>query len=409
MLKRVNTQCSGWWIGLLLLPMLLHADVLATDTYTSYIVVRVRDNDNAPLSGIAVSINGPGGVRAGTTDSRGVYSFKQLEAGTYEAKAFNRRLGASLPSTVQLAPGKGPGYPTLRLRAVRMTLDGRETGFEPVTLLDRIQFKYLIMGDSTGTTSVRVQGRLPGTGTWFKVGEELGASIQSGNTIAFVPRRPGVFECRVVLTHLDRNYYSQVERLTVQYPDYRKIMNASSVEQEMKNAWVKTRDFADAHRGFRKEHLFYIRLNTATGEYLMDLIPGSKQSFKGDYYWPLNVVRVPNDVPRGNEVRGHGIYTVGVFHSHTPFAFAHEGANRKRGPSEQDRITVQDLRLPAYVYDYVYDTHPDKYNLLNQRGKIFSGHPLNGRTKVYSYADSVTDDTGAVQPGVKFGLIRRPL
>ena len=95
-----------------LIALLLTATFAAAQTAS--LSGRVSDDSGAVVPGAAVSINGPGGLRAATANASGDYAFAGLTPGNYRISAAAPQLTMPAPLPVTLKPG--PNALDLRLR-----------------------------------------------------------------------------------------------------------------------------------------------------------------------------------------------------------------------------------------------------------------------------------------------------
>ena len=354
---------------------------------TGTLVARVKNESNQEISNASVRIEGPGGIRSRNTNSQGVASFDKLAAGTYHVFAYTPEFGESLRTRVVFDAGRNGQfeYPTLYLRACRLLVDGRETGIQPVTFPDPVSFKYLLMGDATGATSVRIDGRLPGTGAWAKIAEVFAGSIKSGNTITFAPRLPGSFEFRVVLTHSNRTYVSATKTLSVRFPHHTDIQNDPIVSNAMIREWAATKAFSKPNRDRRQERGFFIFLNTSTMRYEIGPVETSA-IVTGDTQPEIQALRHPpaDRVVRGDSPNGVGLFVVAVFHTHTPMSDRGPFRSRKVGPSAapfcNDEEVIRAQKLVGFVYDY-----KGSWDYKMGHFGVLTGHDLDIPSKIYAF------------------------
>ena len=325
--------------------------------------------------------------------------------------ATSPELGESLSSTVVLRTDRATEFPLIRLRALRLLVNGQESTPIRTELMETVRFKYLIMGDSSYATSVRVEGRVASGGVWHTVAVEDPSQIESSGTVSFIPRIKGEFDFRVVVQHKGRVYTSESQRLIAELPsaDSDSIKNDLGVQQAMVTAWEDTKKFAYDHRadGTRKEVGFAIYFNTGTGNYEVGPRFEEKQVAPGQQA----SVEVSADEDRfidASSPNGHMVYLVSLFHTHTPMTFMPSrrgGQSRIVGPSDEtndgrDHSVIRKYsamygrQIVGLVYDYVGDDegriNNDIYTLDFSRGfplwtLVKPAHGLHDPARVYVF------------------------
>jgi len=151
------------------------------------------------------------------------------------------------------------------------------------------------------------------------------------------------------------------------FPSYSDIVGDADAQKAMASSWASTEAAATATT--RREEAFWIRLSKKTGKYEFgakilgpsvgpttggSAIPGSR----------------PADTNPGKE---DAIYTVGLFHTHTPTAFRPTG--RAVGPSNADESFHQAADVAGIVYDYVESPAGSR--------NIPAGHPIGSPAQLY--------------------------
>lgn len=151
------------------------------------------------------------------------------------------------------------------------------------------------------------------------------------------------------------------------FPSYSDIIDNGAVRARMDAAWSSTEAAANATT--RREEAFWIRLNKATNAY--DFGP----TILGPLVGPTTGgSAVPGSRPADtNSGAPNAVYTVGLFHTHTPTAF--RPVPRVIGPSSADESFHESADVAGIVYDYVESP--------TGSGSVPAGHPIGSLARLY--------------------------
>ena len=190
------------------------------------------------------------------------------------------------------------------------------------------------------------------------------------------------FQLRGVVTANNTEYASyNTLNVTVQFPHRSQIMLDPAVSNYMEQVWSSTKAYSIANPNYVREEGFYIGLDTEANEYIM------VEKKEGD---PVHINDVMNKIktpsiswpgPRPADSIANPtpldkpIYTVGVFHTHTPQFYIRPSSFRGVGPSIDDMNFTLDPRryVPGLVYDYI-----------GTNGVVYGEHPIHAPTKIYT-------------------------
>jgi hypothetical protein len=151
------------------------------------------------------------------------------------------------------------------------------------------------------------------------------------------------------------------------FPSYSDIVGDADAQKAMTSSWSSTEAAATATT--RREEAFWIRLNKKTRKYEF----GAK--ILGPSVGPTTGgSAIPGSRPAdSNPGKDDAIYTVGLFHTHTPTAFRPTG--RGVGPSNADENFHQAADVAGIIYDYVESPAGS--------GNIPAGHPIGSPAQLY--------------------------
>jgi hypothetical protein len=148
------------------------------------------------------------------------------------------------------------------------------------------------------------------------------------------------------------------------FPTYTQITGNSTVSTAMSAAWTATKSATT--RTSRREQGFWIKYDTSASSYTC------APAFTGDAVGPGETGAAdPGTKPADSGT----VYTVGLFHTHTPMTYR-TGGTRGVGPSGADNSFHTSNNVAGVVYDYVESPAGS--------GTIPSGHPLASAAQLYS-------------------------
>lgn len=174
------------------------------------------------------------------------------------------------------------------------------------------------------------------------------------------PRRftmAGEFKLRGVATICGREHVTPEKDVEVQFPDYAQIVGDADVRAAVDTAWGATKADCTEAPNRRREHGFWIHLNTAEDRYEVGATVFGAWSGPGAGA-AVSLPARPADNPASPGACDAGAtYPVASFHTHTPTTFraaaVPDGATRPIGPSAGDNAADNTDDVPGVVYDYV--------------------------------------------------------
>ena len=148
------------------------------------------------------------------------------------------------------------------------------------------------------------------------------------------------------------------------FPTYAQIIANATVSAELNAAWAATK--AATTRTSRREQGFWIKYDTSSSGYTC------APTFTGPSVGPDETGAAdPGTKPADSGT----LYTVGLFHTHTPMTYR-TGGTRDVGPSGADNRFHTANNVAGIVYDYTESPAGS--------GSIPAGHPLNSAAQLYS-------------------------
>jgi hypothetical protein len=155
---------------------------------------------------------------------------------------------------------------------------------------------------------------------------------------------------------------------TPSFPTYAQIVGDAAAVTAMDAAWTSTKSATT--RTSRREQGFWIKQNVGTGR--LEFAP----TFVGTSVGPgATGAADPGTKPADtNPGTATAVYTVGLFHTHTPMTYR-TGGTRRVGPSGADNSFHTSNNVVGVVYDYTESPAGS--------GTIPSGHPLNSAAQLY--------------------------
>ena len=180
-----------------------------------------------------------------------------------------------------------------------------------------------------------------------------------------------------------RTWTTPISEIEVQFPSFSDILENGIVSAAMDNAWQMTKDGCTENPNQRHEVGFWIQLNTYIDSYVIGTIVEGLPSSPGTS-GHLQLPGRPADSPSWIEANASGaVYTVGVFHTHTPRTYlSPTNEFRRVGPSATDVSTCSFQQLPGFVYDYVGSPDPNG----NPTNRLYNGHPKDSPACLYPIA-----------------------
>jgi len=167
--------------------------------------------------------------------------------------------------------------------------------------------------------------------------------------------------------------------IEVQFPTYTQIVGDAGVQSALNAEWTRTLSDCTSSPNQRREHGFWINLNTKTGSYEFGT------TVFGNFTGPasgaaVNLPPRPPDVPATPAVTDSGAtYPVASFHTHTATEFraaaVPAGSTRGVGPSGADNNADNNDDVPGVVYDFVESPAGS--------GSIPMGYPKTSPARIY--------------------------
>lgn len=173
----------------------------------------------------------------------------------------------------------------------------------------------------------------------------------------WVARIAGKFKLRGVAKINAKEISSGEKDVEVQFPTYNEIVGDPAVQSATSDAWCNTLNDCTSSPNQRREHGFWIRLNTLSDAY--EFGPTVYGSWSGPTGGAgVNLPPRPADIPATPSPSDHGAtYYVASFHTHTPTEFRTGpglvGSVRPIGPSGADNNADNTDDVPGVVYDFV--------------------------------------------------------
>ena len=177
------------------------------------------------------------------------------------------------------------------------------------------------------------------------------------NLLPWTARVAGTFELRVRGVAEGLPFATPVAEIEVQFPSIYDIIGDTNVQTRALQEWNATLDDCTESPPLRREHGYWILLDTATGTY------GTWTNCYGVWVPPETnaTIKIPPpdpDVPEDPSPLDSGVvYPVAWFHTHTPTTYStnRPGPGRGVGPSGKDRQYSINHSMPGIAYDYLKD------------------------------------------------------
>jgi|ERR1022692_515342 hypothetical protein len=199
----------------------------------------------------------------------------------------------------------------------------------------------------------------------------------------------GKFKIRGVAKIEGKDVLSAEKDMEVQFPTYSQIVGDAGVQTAVNAEWTSTLGDCTSSPNQRREHGFWINLNTTTETYEFGT------TVYGAYSGPAGGAAVdlpprPADVPATLGAADTGAtYPVASFHAHTATEFraaaVPPGSRRAVGPSGADNNADNTDDVPGVVYDFVESPAGS--------GSIPVGHPKTSPAQVYYSAGKTRRST----------------
>jgi hypothetical protein len=195
----------------------------------------------------------------------------------------------------------------------------------------------------------------------------------------WVARIAGKFKLRGVAKIGGSDHFSAEKDVEVQFPSYSQIVGDPAVQTATDDAWCNTLNDCTSNPNQRREHGFWIRLNTLSDAYEFS------STKHGDWCKPEDGAgvdigsRPSDDPPRPSPNDPGATYYLASFHTHTSTEFrtipSLVGSVRPIGPSDPDKQTDTADDVPGVVYDYTESPAGSV--------SIPMGHPKTSAAKLY--------------------------
>ncbi len=318
---------------------------LVLDALVATIAVHVQTSTGTPVEGATVSVDGKGW--SGVTDAGGNFSFGQVPPDTYTVQGEKPKYGPNPASQTQIvAAGTSQQF--------QLVLD-------PITVDLVIQKPLLTLKHDNQTTIQLTLTPSSSTGDAYRIevrrasGTDWGTLATIGMLDPFTAPIAGTFKVRGVVTIQGTEMTTSEKDLTVQFPEYSQIMGDPAVQSAMSTAWTETLGDCTSSPNQRREHGFWINLNTTTNAY--EFGPTLYGPFDGPAETAGVSMPIVADVPPTPAATDQGaIYEVASFHAHTSTEFRPASlspGSRLVGPSSQDHRGDHLQDRPGIVYDFV--------------------------------------------------------
>lgn len=234
------------------------------------------------------------------------------------------------------------------------------------------KLEIVVTGSNYTVTEYRIEIKRASGGGW--------CVIDRKQTIApWKAVIAGKFKLRGVIKACGGEHMSPEKDVEVQFPSYSEIVGDATASSAMGTEWQSTLTDCTEVPNLRREHGYWVRLNTKTDAYEKTATVQSAASVPADGAG-VDIGGRPADAPvTPDPCSDGGTYSVASFHTHTPTTFraaaVPAGATRPIGPSGADnRIDTHD-DVPGVVYDFVESPAGS--------GSIPMGHPKTSAVQLY--------------------------
>lgn len=199
-----------------------------------------------------------------------------------------------------------------------------------------------------GTVEIRRAG---GTNEWLTLGTETELN-------PWTARIAGHFELRGISSVDGNAFTTAVQQIEVRFPSIDQILSDPDVQARALQEWNDTLDDCTEVPNQRREHAYWIMLDTHTDVY------GADKLMMGGWVTPITngVVAIsnpPQDRPVSpGPIDGGATYSVAWLHTHTPTTYSTFPTNyyRVTGPSIPQDFDVSDYHnQPGIAYDFEPD------------------------------------------------------
>ena len=207
-----------------------------------------------------------------------------------------------------------------------------------------------------------IQIRRQNESTWYDLG-------MLSNLSPWTARVAGHFELRALSTADGRTVTSGVATVEVRFPDCYDISCDPDFIAAADMEWNATLDDCTDVPNRRREHGFWILLNTESNRYEFG------ETKLGDWATPTTNASVrplprPIDFPSNPTPISPGLfYVVGWFHTHTAYVYMPTNMYRRVGPSPDDYSNNLSRQVASIVYDFIGSFDPD-----NPTNRLEAGH-----------------------------------
>ena len=197
----------------------------------------------------------------------------------------------------------------------------------------------------------------------------------AANSDSWTARVPGHFELRARGQAGGRNFETTCATLEVRFPGLADIIADLDVQSRMLTSWELTKQDCTEVPNQRREHGFWIQLDTVADSY------HCTDEITGRWVVPGEQGGITNSPPADTDpfdlapTASGGTFNVCAFHTHTPTTYLDFG--RQVGPSQGDREIALSRGIPSLVYDYKATA------IFNGRPVIPDQHPKESTARAY--------------------------
>ena len=215
---------------------------------------------------------------------------------------------------------------------------------------------------------VTVDIRREDFGEWYSLGPET-------NLAPWIVRVPGSFQLRGRGTADGRSFETPIADIVVQFPSLADIVADWDVQTAISHSWDLTKQDCTEVPNQRREHGFWIQLDTTTNVYRCTADVAGPWVTIGERGGITNNPPDETDPFILPPVAPGGTFNVCAFHTHTPTTYKPSG--RYVGPSDKDVETASSRGIPSLVYDYNATT------IISNKPAIPPHHPKESSARFY--------------------------
>ena len=208
-------------------------------------------------------------------------------------------------------------------------------------------------------------------GEWYSLGPET-------NLAPWIARVPGSFQLRGHGTADGRSFETPIADIVVQFPSLADIVADWDVQTAMSHSWDLTKQDCTEVPNRRREHGFWIQLDTTTNVYRCTADVAGRWAVPGEGAGITNAAPDDTNPFDLSPVAPGGTFNVCAFHTHTPTAYLDQG--RQVGPSQDDKDKALLRQIPSLVYDY------EPVTIINGVPGIRAFHPKESPARFYPVA-----------------------